>query len=105
MTGSSRVRVRLPVHLRELAGVSGAEVCVDVDADAVTTRRVLDAVEARFPVLRGTMRDRVTGERRAFVRFFAGEDDVSHDDVDAALPEVVASGREPFCVVGAMAGG
>jgi hypothetical protein len=104
VTASAHVRVRLPVHLRELAGVTG-EVCVDVDAGGVTARAVLDALEMQFPVLRGTMRDRVTGERRAFVRFFAGEDDVSHDDADATLPAVVASGREPFCVVGAMAGG
>lgn len=102
---TATVRVRLPVHLRELAGVAAAEVRVEIDACVVTTRAVLDALETRYPVLCGTIRDRVTGERRAFVRYFAGEDDVSHDDVDTALPAIVASGREPFCVVGAMAGG
>ncbi len=99
------VRVRLPVHLRTLAGVPGSEVRVNVADDRVTVRGVLDALEADHPVLCGMVRDRVTGEQRAFVRYFAGEEDVSHDDVDVALPGAIASGREPFCVVGAMAGG
>jgi molybdopterin synthase sulfur carrier subunit len=97
------IRVVLPSHLRVLAKV-GSEVTLEVAAP-VTQRSVLDALEARYPVLRGTLRDRDTQRRRAFVRFFACEDDLSHDDPDEPLPDDVVSGREPFVVVGAMAGG
>ena len=97
------IRVVLPAPLRTLAQVQG-EVHLDVDG-AVTQRSVLDALEARYPVLRGTMRDQGTSKRRAFVRFFACEEDVSHDAPDTPLPERVASGSEPFVVLGAMAGG
>lgn len=97
------IRVVLPAHLRTLAQVQG-EVRLDVDGQ-VTQRVVLDALETRYPVLRGTIRDSATDKRRAFVRFFACEQDVSHEPPDAPLPERVASGAEPFLVVGAMAGG
>lgn len=97
------IRVTLPAHLRNLAGVSG-EVQVDV-AGAVTQRSVLDALEAAYPMLRGTIRDHVTQERRAFIRFFACEEDWSHEGPDAPLPDAVAHGDEPFMVVGAIAGG
>jgi sulfur-carrier protein len=97
------IRVLLPAPLRTLACVEG-EVKLHVDG-AVTQRSLLDALETRYPVLRGTVRDRVTQRRRAFVRFFAGEDDVSHELPDAPLPEAVATGIEPFVVIGAMAGG
>lgn len=97
------VRVELPAHLRALARVEH-EVQVPVD-DPVTQRTVLDALEAQLPVLCGTIRDRATGRRRAFVRFFACDEDLSHDDPDALLPAQVASGTEPFVVLGAMAGG
>ena len=97
------VRVVLPSHLRTLARVDH-EVKVDV-AGAVTQRSVLDALEARYPMLRGTIRDQVTHQRRAFVRFFSCEEDVSHESADSPLPEAVATGAEPFLVVGAMAGG
>jgi molybdopterin converting factor small subunit len=97
------VRVRLPGHLRAIAKVSG-EVVVEVDGP-VTQRAVLDAVEAAHPALRGTMRDRRTAQRRPFVRFFACEEDLSHDDPDAPLPDPVVHGMEPFIVLGAMAGG
>jgi sulfur-carrier protein len=100
---SMAVRVKLPAHLRKLAQVDG-EVRLDVPAP-VTQRSVLDALEARHPVLRGTIRDRGTQRRRAFVRFFACEQDLSHDEPDAPLPREVAAGTEPFLVVGAMAGG
>jgi hypothetical protein len=100
---STAVRVVLPAHLKTLAGVSG-EVRVDVDG-CVSPCAVLDALEAAYPVLRGTIREHGSLRRRSFVRFFAGEEDVSHDPADAPLPESVATGREPFCVVGAMAGG
>jgi sulfur-carrier protein len=102
------VRVVLPVHLRNLAKV-GSEVRVKVLGAELTQRRLLDAVEAEFPVLLGTMRDRNTGKRRALVRFYACEEDLSNEAPDAPLPAVVAdaiaSGREPFLVVGSMAGG
>jgi hypothetical protein len=103
------VRVRLPQHLRTLAQVEG-EVTLDVALDAeggglVTTAAVLDALEARYPVLQGAIRDRATGKRRPFVRFFVGEDDVSHEPADAPLPDSLAEGREVFHVIGAMAGG
>lgn len=97
------VHVRLPAHLRTLAEVSG-EVDLQVQ-EPVTQRRVLDALEAAHPVLRGTIRDHATQQRRAFVRFFAEQRDLSHDSPDAPLPETVATGEEPFNVVGAMAGG
>ncbi len=97
------IRVVLPAHLRALARVGG-EVSVEVAGD-VTQRSVLDALELRYPALRGTIRDHVTQRRRAYVRFFACERDLSHDTPDAPLPEDVASGAEPFLVVGAMSGG
>jgi hypothetical protein len=97
------IRVILPVHLRTLARVDG-EVELHLDGPA-TQRSVLDALEARYPMLRGTIRDQVTQRRRAFVRFFACEQDLSHEPPDAPLPDAVAMGAEPFLVVGAMAGG
>jgi hypothetical protein len=97
------IRVVLPPHLRTLAQVSG-EIRLDVGGLA-TQRTVLDALEARYPVLRGTIRDQSTNERRAFVRFFACEEDISHDPPDSPLPAAVVDGAEPFFVVGAMAGG
>jgi len=97
------IRVQLPYHLRTLAKVSG-EVELEVK-EPVTQRTVLDALEARFPMLQGTIRDHVTKERRAFLRFFACEEDLSHESPDAPLPEVVAAGKEPFLVIGAIAGG
>jgi hypothetical protein len=97
------IRVVLPAHLRTLAHVDG-EVKLDVQGE-VTQRSVLDALEACYPMLRGTIRDHVTHQRRAFLRFFACEEDLSHDSPDAPLPAAVVSGAEPFMVVGAMAGG
>lgn len=97
------VRVILPAHLRSLARVDG-EVTLDVDGD-LTLGRVLDALEARHPVLRGTIRDHATRQRRAFVRFFACEEDLSHAGPDLPLPDAVQTGAEPLLVVGAMAGG
>ena len=97
------IRVVLPPHLRTLAQISG-ELTVQIEGD-VTQRHVLDAVEARFPMLRGTMRDRATGNRRALVRFFACSEDLSNEPPDAPLPPEVVSGKEPFLIVGAMAGG
>lgn len=97
------IRVALPFHLRNLAGVSG-EVLLRVEGPA-TQRSVLDALEARYPVLRGTIRDHDTLRRRAFLRFFACERDLSHEPPDDPLPDAVAEGREPFLVVGAIAGG
>ena len=99
----TQIRVKLPTHLRRLARVDG-EVALDV-AGPVTQRAVLDALEATYPVLRGTIRDHATQRRRAFVRFFACEQDLSHDDPDEPLPAAVAEGKEPYLVVGAMAGG
>ena len=93
----------LPVHLRTLAGVEG-EVRIEVESPA-TLRSVLDALEARYPVLRGTIRDHVTLQRRPFVRFFACEQDLSLDQPEVRLPDAVATGAEPFLIVGAMAGG
>lgn len=98
------IRVVLPVHLRTLARVGG-EVELEIAGAAATQRAVLDALEARYPVLRGTIRDHKTHQRRAFIRFFACERDLSHEAPDAALPEAVVTGKEPFLVVGAMAGG
>ena len=97
------IRVVLPAHLRSLAHVED-EVTLDLDGQA-TLRSVLDALEARYPMLRGTIRDHVTHQRRSFVRFFACEEDLSHEPPDTLLPEAVATGAEPFLVVGAMAGG
>jgi sulfur-carrier protein len=97
------IRIVLPAHLRTLARVDG-EVTLDVKGE-VTQRSVLDALEARYPMLRGTIRDHGTLKRRAFVRFFACEQDLSHESPDAPLPDAVATGTEPFLVVGAMAGG
>jgi sulfur-carrier protein len=97
------VRLILPPHLRTLAHLSG-----DVELEVtgpVTQRSVLDALEARYPMLRGTIRDHVTLQRRAFLRFFACEEDLSHESPDATLPEAVVSGKEPFIVIGAIAGG
>jgi hypothetical protein len=97
------IRVVLPQHLRTLAKVDG-EVKLEV-AGPVTTRSVLDALEAKYPMLRGTVRDHDTQQRRAFLRFFACEEDLSHESPDAPLPEAVASGKEPFLIIGAIAGG
>ena len=97
------VRLVLPHHLRTLAHVEG-ELKLDVEGPA-TQRSVLDALEARHPMLRGTIRDQATRQRRAFVRFFACEQDLSHESPDAPLPDAVATGAEPFLIVGAMAGG
>ena len=97
------IRVILPAHLRTIARVDG-ELKIDVEG-AVTQRAVLDALEERYPMLCGTIRDHVTHQRRPFVRFFACEQDLSHESPDALLPDEVASGAEPFMVVGAIAGG
>lgn len=97
------IRVELPAHLRTLAGIRG-EVRLEV-ATPVTQRSVLDALEAAYPMLCGTIRDHGTMQRRAFLRFFACEEDLSHESPDALLPEAVASGKEPLLVVGAVAGG
>jgi sulfur-carrier protein len=98
------IRVILPAHLRTLARITDPEVKLEV-AGAVTQRSVLDALEARYPMLAGTLRDHVTRERRAFVRFFACQEDLSNESPDALLPEAVALGKEPFLVIGAIAGG
>ena len=97
------IRLILPAHLRTLAGVGG-ELEIEVEGEA-TQRSVLDALEARYPMLRGTIRDQVTGQRRPFVRFFACGEDLSHQSPDAPLPEPVATGAEPLILVGAIAGG
>ena len=97
------IRVVLPAHLRTIARVNG-EVPLDVEGQA-TQRSVLDALEARYPALRGTLRDYVTQQRRPFVRFFACEEDLSHESQDAPLPAAVAAGTEPLLIVGAIAGG
>lgn len=97
------IRVVIPHHLRNLAG-TGAEVTVEVDG-AVTQRAVLDALESRYPVLRGTIREHATGQRRPYLRFFACMEDLSHASPDALLPDEVALGREPFRIIGAIAGG
>ncbi|MDE0332285.1 MAG: MoaD/ThiS family protein [Nitrospinae bacterium] len=97
------IRVELPYHLQTLAGVE-SEVTLTVDG-VVTLESLLDALEARYPMLRGTIRDHVTGRRRPLVRFFACREDVSHDPPEAPLPEAIATGAEPFLIVGAIAGG
>jgi hypothetical protein len=97
------IRVILPAHLRALARVDG-EVSFDITGE-VTQRAVLDALESRYPMLRGTIRDHITQRRRPYVRFFACETDLSHQRADAPLPQAVVDGTEPFLVVGAMAGG
>jgi hypothetical protein len=97
------IRVELPQHLRTLAHIKG-EVELEV-AGPATVRSVVDALEARYPMLRGTIRDHVTGVRRPFLRFFACQEDWSHESVDAPLPEAIASGKEPLLIIGAIAGG
>jgi hypothetical protein len=97
------IRVILPHHLRTLAG-TGSEVTLKITG-SVTQQSILDAVEAQYPTLRGTIRDQITHQRRPFVRFFACEQDLSHESPDAPLPEAVASGAEPFWIIGAIAGG
>ena len=97
------IRVALPLHLRTLAGVNG-DVELEVEGE-VTRRSILDALEARYPMLRGTIRDHVAGERRPFLRFFACGEDVTHEPADAPLPQAIASGAETFYVIGAIAGG
>jgi hypothetical protein len=97
------IRVTLPAHLRKLAHIDG-EVKLDVEGQ-VTQRAVLDALEGRYPMLRGTIRDQVTQKRRAFVRFYACQEDLSHEAPDAPLPDAVATGAEAFMIVGAIAGG
>lgn len=97
------IRVTLPAHLRKLAQVDG-EVQVEVSG-AVTQGSVLDALEAKYPMLRGTIRDHVTHKRRAFVRFFACQQDLSHESPDTPLPETIANGAEPYMIIGAIAGG
>ena len=97
------IRVVLPAHLRTLAHASG-DVTLEV-VGRVTQRSILDALEVRYPMLKGTLRDQVTQQRRPFIRFFACEEDFSHEPPDAPLPDAVASGAEPFLIVGAIAGG
>jgi molybdopterin converting factor small subunit len=97
------IRVELPAHLRTLAGVNG-EVTLEIEGQA-TQRSVLDALEARYPMLRGAIRDHVTQVRRPFLRFFACQEDLSHESPDAPLPAEVATGKEPFLIIGAIAGG
>lgn len=103
MSATHTIRVILPYHLRNLAGV-GEEISLEV-ADAVTLGGVLDAIEARYPALQGTIRDHDTLKRRPFVRFFACKEDLSHEPPETPLPDAIASGSEPFMIVGAMAGG
>ncbi len=100
---TATVRIELPAHLRTLAGV-GREVSVEVEGTA-TLRAAIDALEARYPMLRGTIRDQVTLQRRPFLRFFACQEDLSHDSPDTPLPETVVLGKEPLIVLGAIAGG
>ena len=97
------IRVVLPAHLRKLAHVDG-EVALEI-AGQITQRSILDALEARYPMLRGTIRDHANGKRRAFVRFFACGEDLSHESPDTPLPEAIATGTQPFMIVGAIAGG
>ncbi len=97
------IRVIIPHHLRNLAG-TGAEVAIEIEGPA-TQRALIDALEARYPMLRGTIRDRATGQRRPFLRFFAGMEDLSLADPDEPLPDAVAAGTEPYRIIGAIAGG
>ena len=97
------IRVTLPVHLRKLAQVDG-EVSLEIEGQ-ITQRSILDALEARYPMLRGTIREHVSGKRRAFVRFFACGEDLSHESPDTPLPVAIATGAQPFMIVGAIAGG
>jgi len=97
------IRVRLPVHLKTLSHVS-AEVELEIDGP-VTQRSILDALEARYPMLKGTIRDHSTGQRRPYLRFFACQQDISHEPTDVLLPDAVASGTEPFLIIGAISGG
>lgn len=103
MNGSTKIRVILPQHLRTLAHV-GSEVTIEVQ-DQPTLRSVLDALENRYPMLRGTIRDHVTQQRRPFLRFFACEEDLSHEPHDTPLPDAVISGKDPLIIIGAIAGG
>jgi sulfur-carrier protein len=103
MSTSSQIRVEIPYHLRNLARVDG-EIALDV-AGPVTIRTILDALEARYPMLCGTIREHDTLKRRPFLRFFACEEDWSHQSTDAELPEAIASGKKPFLIIGAIAGG
>jgi hypothetical protein len=100
---TATIRIELPAHLRTLAGV-GREVTVEVDGPA-TLRKAIDALEACYPMLRGTIRDHVTHQRRPFLRFFACQEDLSHDSHDSPLPEAIVQGKEPLIVLGAIAGG
>jgi len=97
------IRVSMPAHLRTLAGVSG-DVTVDVDGE-VTRQKILDALESRYPMLRGTIREHVSRQRRPFLRFFACGEDITHQSPDDPLPQQIASGEEPFYIIGAIAGG
>ena len=103
MSTSSQIRVQIPYHLRNLARVDG-ELALEVTGP-VTIRSVLDALELRYPMLCGTIREHDTMKRRAFLRFFACEEDLSHESPDTLLPDAIASGREPFLIIGAIAGG
>ena len=103
MTGPAKVRVELPLHLRTLSGVS-EEVQLTIDGP-VTQNSILDALEAAYPMLRGTLREHGTGKRRPKVRFFANREDVTHEAPDSPLPDVIASGEQPFLIVGAISGG
>jgi sulfur-carrier protein len=100
----AQIKVVLPIHLRMLAKISSSEVQLDVSGP-VTQASVLEALEERFPALKGTIRDHVTKERRPFIRFFACEEDLSHESPDSVLPEAVVAGKEPFYIIGAIAGG
>ena len=97
------IRVAIPAHLRTLAGVSG-DVTLEIEGE-VTRRSILDALEKQYPMLRGTIREHVSGERRPFLRFFVCGEDITHNSPDDPLPEEIASGKEPFYVIGAIAGG
>jgi hypothetical protein len=99
------IRVILPAHLRTLARVDGREVTIDGVSEPVTARSIVDAIETTYPMLKGTIRDHRTKERRPMVRYFACEQDLSHEPIDDPLPDAVASGKEPFWIVGAMSGG
>lgn len=102
---TTTIRVELPYHLRNLAGLGGGEVRLEIAASPVHAHAVVDALEARFPMLRGLIREHVTRKRRAYLRFFACGQDISHDPMDAVLPGPVLSGAEPFIVLGAISGG